>query len=163
MFTGPESSGKTYLSNLLSKKYNFTLVEEYARIFLNDLNRPYTFKDLKEIERGQQEIENVVGYSDIIIQDTDFLTIWVWYQVKYNHHPERVYNYLQRHLPDFYFLCAPDIAWEYDHQRENEHDRDMLYDIYLSEIEKLKVPYVVVNGSFSERESICTRVIQELL
>ena len=35
-FTGPESSGKTTLSEWVSQTYNMDLVEEYAREYLKD-------------------------------------------------------------------------------------------------------------------------------
>jgi len=99
----------------------------------------------------------------LIIQDTDYLTIWIWYLYKYRLTPDRVYNYLQRHLPDLYLLCYPDLEWEYDPLRENQHDLLELYDLYLKTIKDLKVPYTIIKGQGKEREEVCVEEIEKLL
>lgn len=164
VFTGPESSGKTFLSNYISQKFDWPLVIEYAREYLNKHGPEYDLNDLKKIEEGQQQLEkNDPPSSDIIIQDTDFLTLWIWYTYKYNVHPDRVYNYLQRNKPHHYFLCYPDIEWEEDELRENPNDRVELYFLYKREIERLAVPYTVVKGSFKERRDQISSVIEEII
>ena len=47
-FLGPESSGKTTLAEMLTKKLNCSLVSEYARKYLE--NKPdYSVQDLKDM------------------------------------------------------------------------------------------------------------------
>ena len=41
VFTGPESSGKTTISESVAQKFNLPIVEEYARKSLTELNRAY--------------------------------------------------------------------------------------------------------------------------
>ena len=57
VFTGPECSGKTTLSNAIAKKLNAPLVKEYAREYLNNLNREYSYPDLLKIAKGQLKLE----------------------------------------------------------------------------------------------------------
>ncbi|MGB1121850.1 MAG: AAA family ATPase, partial [Saprospiraceae bacterium] len=38
---GPESTGKTTLAKQLAKHYDTVWVEEYARTYIDQLNRPY--------------------------------------------------------------------------------------------------------------------------
>ena len=45
-----------------------------------------------------------------------------------------------------YLLCKPDIKWKYDPQRESEHNRDEIFDIYLKEIQEQNQPYVIIKG-----------------
>ena len=161
VFTGPESTGKTFLSSLMAIEYEALLVEEYARKYLSNLNRNYDLLDLKQIEQGQQQAEMNALRSEaaFIFQDTDFLTIWIWYTHKYKINPDRVYNYLQRHLPDHYLLCFPDIRWFKDPLRENPTDREELFQIYEAEINKLKVPYTIIKGDYEERNNLAYSVI----
>jgi hypothetical protein len=43
-------------------------------------------------------------------------------------------------------LCEPDIPWEYDPLRENEHDRYRLYDQYKNILELDQRIVIKVNG-----------------
>ena len=61
IFTGPESSGKTYLSSFISQKYLLPLASEFAREYLIKINRSYNQNDLlfiakKQLEREQKNI-----------------------------------------------------------------------------------------------------------
>ena len=47
--TGPESSGKTTLANLLGEKLNATVFLEFARAYLDELDRDYNQEDLDQI------------------------------------------------------------------------------------------------------------------
>ncbi len=60
MMIGPESTGKTTLSKLLSKQFNEPWVPEFARDYLTKINRPYIKEDLVEIAKGQIESEEKI-------------------------------------------------------------------------------------------------------
>ena len=51
--TGPESSGKTTLARQLAEAFDTLWVPEYAREYIDQLNRPYRESDLLEIAKGQ--------------------------------------------------------------------------------------------------------------
>ena len=76
--TGPENSGKTTLCKALSKHFNIHFSEEYAREYIDKLDRTYTQTDLIEIAKGQLQ-------SDLNSQllDTDLITIKIWSNYKY--------------------------------------------------------------------------------
>lgn len=56
VIVGPESTGKSTLSQELSQHYAnhypTAWVPEYAREFLDELDRPYTYEDLLTIAKG---------------------------------------------------------------------------------------------------------------
>ena len=59
---GPESSGKTTLAEQLAGALSSQWVPEFARVYLENLGRPYGFEDLREIAMGQLEgIQLAVG------------------------------------------------------------------------------------------------------
>ena len=63
-FLGPESSGKTTLAEMLTKKLNCSLVSEYARKYLE--NKPYySVHDLKKIAEGQSR--ESVSYTHLTL------------------------------------------------------------------------------------------------
>ena len=76
---GPESTGKTTLSEQLARHYNTVWVPEFARAYLQDKwnNERKTCEpqDLLPIAAGQMRLENNLTKktSDILICDTDLL------------------------------------------------------------------------------------------
>ena len=55
---GPESTGKSTLSQELAAHFNAPWVPEYAREYIDQLDRPYTFDDLLAIAKGQVKLED---------------------------------------------------------------------------------------------------------
>jgi len=63
--TGPESSGKTTMSNFLAHALCAPLVPEFARGYLNDKAEEYTFDDLAVIAKGQLDLINEALYDEV--------------------------------------------------------------------------------------------------
>ena len=62
---GPESTGKSFLCEQLATHYKSQWVEEYAREYLQALNRPYDFGDLKIIAQKESERINEVVNGEL--------------------------------------------------------------------------------------------------
>lgn len=58
---GPESTGKSTLAQQLSQRYHGIYVPEYAREYVEQLRRPYTYDDVCTIARHQ--IEQLQAYA----------------------------------------------------------------------------------------------------
>ena len=143
VFTGPESSGKTTAAERLSTEYNLPLVHEYAREHLEKKGPEYTFDDLIFIANTQVDLEkNAYNNHDLILCDTDLLTIRIWASDKFQKELNLV-DFLQEHK--HYLLCLPDIPWENDPLRENPTDRDRLFHIYETELKKMNASYTIVD------------------
>ncbi len=154
--TGPESTGKTSLVSSLAKHYQVAAIcDEFARIFIDELDRSYVQDDLLLIAKGQIDLEKKGRLSQpvLMICDTDLLTIKIWSEYKYGVCDSWILEQLQKSKPDIYFLCGIDVPWTYDPQREHPEERDCLFGIYEMELKELKVPYVVLNGGEEERLS----------
>ena len=141
--TGPESSGKTTLCKALSKHFNLPFSKEYAREYLDALNRDYNQDDLLKIAKEQLQSEN-----GIQLLDTDLITLKIWSKYKYGSCDKWILNQVEKQKSEkrFYLLCKPDIPWEVDPQRENPNDREELFEIYKKEIASLGHDYFVVEG-----------------
>lgn len=163
VFTGPESSGKTTLSEWIANHFDFLLVKEYAREYLKDLDRAYTLEDvltIAEIQSSNEEASYMIGRFPIIC-DTDLTVIDVWLEHKFKYKVGWIFNKIKNNLPEtFYFLCYPDIDWEKDPLRENPHDRLELFDLYENLLIKIGANYLVLKGSFTEKLEICQKIIQ---
>ncbi|MBT8195056.1 MAG: ATP-binding protein [Bacteroidia bacterium] len=145
---GPESSGKSTLASTLAEQYNTLWVPEFAREYLMQIKRDYTFDDLEIIAKKQMTLENELfaTANNFLFCDSTLLTIKIWSEYKYNKTSQWVLDNLKEHQYHLHMLCKPDIDWEDDPLRENPHDRDELFVLYQTELKKLKIPYEIVNG-----------------
>ena len=149
--TGPESSGKTTLCKNLSEHFKIPFAKEYARIFLDELDRNYTQSDLLKIAGGQLQSE--LNYQ---LLDTDLITIKIWSNYKYGSCDKWILDQIEKQKTEkrFYLLCKPDIAWQEDKQRENPNDREDIFEIYKKEIASFGHDYFVVEGENKTENSI---------
>ena len=151
--TGPESAGKTTLTLQLAHQLNAPWNAEVARTYLEAINRPYNEEDVLSIAKLQLFNINAVNKkaAPIHVFDTSLLVMKIWLQEKYNKTVTWIEEALQNDANELYVLCQPDIPWQPDPLRENEHDRDRLFAIYEKELKRLGKRYVVVSGDPDER------------
>ncbi len=87
---GPESTGKTTLSNQLARHYNTVWTPEYAREYLqkkwNNERKTCENSDLIPIAIGQMKLENKLAKKadKLLICDTDLLETKVYSEFYYN-------------------------------------------------------------------------------
>ena len=161
VFTGPESSGKTTISESVAQKFNLPIVEEYARKYLTELNRAYIYDDLLEIAKGQLKAEKKHSQSQLIICDTNLQVIKIWSQIKYN----RCHSFiLDNQDPNcFYLLCSPDFTWEYDPLRENKNNRYQLFEKYHEDLIKNQYDFKIIKGSHENRMKLVSDLIGKII
>jgi nicotinamide riboside kinase len=149
--TGPESSGKTILCTKLAKHFNFSFTTEFARAYIDNLNRDYQQADLLIIAKGQLQFE-----LDSQLLDTDLITIKIWSEYKYGNCDKWIIEQIEKQKKEkrFYLLCKADIPWEGDPQRENPNDRVELFEIYKQELDNLGHNYFIVEGENRIENSI---------
>lgn len=159
VFTGPESSGKSTLAEWLSREYDLPIVPEYAREYLSEKSN-YIEEDVHEIAKGQKsrEVAARAKYPRIIC-DTDLLTIKIWLQVKYGKDLTTTVDTVGK----LYVLCVPDIPWEPDPLREDEHNRAALYRIYEEELLDNNAMFVKVYGSLENRKLWIRSAMEQII
>jgi nicotinamide riboside kinase len=160
--TGPESSGKTTLAEQLALQTNGTWIPEYAREFLEQLNRPYTQNDLDTIAKGQLEAWKNPPVSTIQFFDSDMTVMKVWSDFKFGDCSSFILNALNHQTFDHYFLCQPDIEWEEDPLREHPEQREELFDLYLAELTDRQLPITIIGGSLEERLVKCLKTLSRI-
>jgi nicotinamide riboside kinase len=149
--TGPESSGKTTLCKALSIHFKIPYSEEFARGFLDQLDRNYTQSDLLKIAGGQLKSE-----QNTQLLDTDLITIKIWSEYKYGSCDKWILTQIKKQKSEkrFYLLCKPDIPWKADPLRENPNNREELFELYKKELENLGHKYFIVEGENRMENSI---------
>jgi NadR type nicotinamide-nucleotide adenylyltransferase len=162
--TGPESTGKSWLTQRLAEHYQTTWVPEYARKYLEDLNRPYTYNDILLIAQNQFKEENSAGKTnELLFCDTDFCVTSIWCNVKYGECHDWISTKLVENHYNLYLLCDIDLPWQYDPMREHPEMRAELFTIYRELLDKNLFSYHIVSGLGEERLKNAIGFIDEYL
>lgn len=128
------------------------MVREFSRQYLTDKGVIYDLQDVYQmglLQRWEELVTN--GKYEHVICDTDLLTILIWQSVKYGHCDHHLLQLWKECPPDIYFLCVPDIPWEYDVLRENPFDRMGIFDIYKRWLDEYKMNYFILEGTFESK------------
>ncbi len=80
VLTGPESSGKSWLSAEIQNRFGGLLVGEYVRHFIDQQGRDTHYADIPAIARGQLDWEDTARASEphLLILDTHLLSNVLW-------------------------------------------------------------------------------------
>lgn len=163
--TGPESTGKSTLSEKLAHHYNTNFVPEYSRSYLENFVGQYTENDVVEIAKGQHNLilEEEKKSSKILIADTEIVVCKIWVEYVFKHSNTTIDNLLKKQDFDLYLLCDIDLPWVYDPLRENPDidERKELFKIYRNTLEQMKVPFEIVSGDNDERVNNAIKVIEK--
>ncbi len=146
--TGPECTGKSWLSHQLARKTSGLWLPEYARYYISHLKRPYNKEDVMHIATMQIELESgmVAANPAYLLLDTGLIITKVWLEHVYGSSPawlDEAIKAMPRHL---HLLCYPDLPWQPDPLRENKDLRMYFFDWYRSELEKYGFDYRIIKG-----------------
>ena len=165
IFTGPECSGKTTLAREVAKKYNEPWVPEFARTYLEHINRDYVETDILEIAKGQLHSKKQIATSakKFLFQDTSWLVLKVWSEHKYGHCDPWIDSLLINDNEAFYFLCKPDLPWTEESLRESQHERWILYERYFYWLSTWSKPFQELKGPLEDRLIVVDAALKKLL
>jgi len=159
---GPESTGKSELSEQLADKLSLPLVKEFAREYLEQLEEEYVESDLTKIAKGQFLACRRAETDDGFVCDTEILTIKVWSKEKYNQVDPDIMYLMDELNIDIYLLCYPDLPWTEDPLRESPllQDRMRQFSRFVKELNRMNKPYRVIRGMGPERLALAIKEIQ---
>lgn len=167
---GPESTGKTTLSQQLAEHYNTVWVPEYAREYLQEKwdreQKPCEPEDLLPIAYGQMQLENTLAKkaNRILICDTDLLETKVYSEAYYLGYCDPI---LEEHALnnkyDLYFLTYIDTPWEADDLRDKPNERERMFAYFKGTLEKYGRKFVTLKGDKTTRFSTASKHIDKLL
>jgi len=161
--TGPESTGKSWLTERLAAHFETNFVPEYSRSYLAKLSKPYGPADILAIAKGQrqQEIDASLDSRGFLFCDTEPIVTKIWSEHAFIHCDEWILQEIAGNPHDFYLLCNIDLPWEPDPLREHPHLRDYLFGLYLNELKNRNLPFAIVNGNDDLRLACAINIITD--
>lgn len=163
---GPESTGKSTLSQDLAGALQTVWVPEYARSYLEGLGREYTEADLLQIARGQLSLEDTLTATakDYLVCDTDLYVLKVWSEHSYGRCDTDLLRWIAERRYDLYLLTYIDIDWVDDPLREHPQPemRKYFYNVYKDIVTNSSVPWLEVRGTRDERLAQALKGVESL-
>lgn len=163
--TGAESTGKSTLANALSDHYQAQVIPEFARTYVENLDRPYEYEDLVTIAKKQIEQLNLYRNQDngIIILDTWLIITLIWFEVVYHNVPHWLTEAIEKTHIDLFLVCDTDLPWVNDPVRENGGEKRIeLQRKYIEIIERFGFSYRIVSDTDQKRLNNALGFMEEL-
>ena len=166
LILGPESTGKSTLSEKLAKHFAEPWVPEVAREYLEKLDRPYAYEDLLQIGKQQMRTEDELAMqaNNYLFCDTDLRVIQVWSQHRFGKVDPWVLEEIARRTYDLILLCATDLPWQADPLREHPdlEMRQQFFEIYKQLSQASGFPWILISGDTAERLSTAIQAVESL-
>jgi NadR type nicotinamide-nucleotide adenylyltransferase len=163
---GPESTGKTELAKMLAKEFDTVYIPEYAREYIEKLNRKYTYSDIEKIAKKQIALETEIQEkaNGVLFYDTFLIITKIWFQLVFNKIPDWIDSRIKSSDIDLFLLCNTDLTWIEDSVRENGGEkREYLFDLYKTELEKYNFEYKIISGVDNKRNINALRIVKDYL
>lgn len=167
---GPESTGKSTLSEQLAAHYNTEWCPEYAREYLLTHGMNYNYDNLLTIAKGQLALEDKIAArikdnsSGLYFIDTDMNVMKVWCEFVFQKCHQYILEQIVSRQYDLYLLCNVDLPWVKDELREypDLETRRVLYSIYKDMMINQQTPWVDISGEPDERLGIAISAVNRL-
>lgn len=171
---GPESTGKSSLSEQLAQHYNSGWVPEYARQFLIERKGRYTESDLWPMAQGQLQAiaeathvlqnRNSVQPLPLFI-DTELHVIRIWSEFVFGRCDDRILKALADQPVDAFLLCDTDLPWQPDPLREQPDlaVRQRIFQYYLDALVQQSLPWQRIQGQHETRLQLAIQLVDKLM
>ncbi|MFI5153774.1 MAG: AAA family ATPase [Chitinophagales bacterium] len=170
---GPESTGKSSLSEALAKHYGTSWCPEYAREYLLAHGMQYKYDELLTIAKGQISLEEEYldalnqrenknpSLQSVLFIDTDMYVMKVWCEFVFGNCHLWILDQIVQRKYDLYLLCNTDLPWVKDELREypDPETREALFHIYKDHLVNQMTPWVEIRGQNDERLKMAIQAV----
>lgn len=168
VLTGPESSGKSWLSAEIQRHFGGIIVSEYVREFIDQQGRDTCYADIEAIARGQLAREDAARTTaaELVILDTHLLSNMLWSQTLFADCPDWIEAQLLHRHYDLHLLLAPEgIAWVGDGQRCQPllNERQAFFDASKDWLIRHHQPLQIITGHWDSRREQAFSAVEQLL
>lgn len=162
---GPESTGKSTLTQNLADHFKTLGVPEYARTYLEEQNGKLSLNDIPNIARGQiANEESLTPHCNrLVFKDTDLLATTVWSQFLYNECPQWIKDEALKRRADLYLLTDVDVPWVGDVVRYLPENRIDFFEECESALSAIDADFVRLSGDWDSRFKGAVRAVEKLL
>lgn len=162
---GPESTGKSRLSQDLAAHYRTVHVPEFARSWLNPMEGICQSHDIPVIAHGQIASEDALARqaNRVLFCDTDVLLTTIWSTVLFGDCPDSVRKIAEGRRYDLYLLLDIDVPWVDDSQRFLRDRREEFFERCRNSLEASSRPFQILRGNWSERFTQACEHVDRLL
>lgn len=168
VLAGPESSGKSWLSNEIHANFGGILVGEYVRHFIEREARLTCYQDITAIAQGQLgwEDEARSKQPSLLILDTHLLSNILWSRTLFGACPAWIEQALLARHYDLHLLLSPEaVAWHDDGQRCQPAlaDRQAFFQASRQWLELHGQPCQVLQEDWEQRKEAAFTAVSNLL
>lgn len=162
---GPESTGKSTLTNDLAAHFQTIAVPEYARILIESQNCELNPTDMIRIARGQASSEDALAASAnrLLFCDTDLLATKIWSEWLFETCDPWIRAEASLRQYDLTLLTDVDVPWVADSVRFLPNDRTNFFLRCKAELESHNRRYVILRGTWEERRAQAIAAVLEIL
>jgi NadR type nicotinamide-nucleotide adenylyltransferase len=164
--TGAECTGKTTLARELGMFYGAPVSAEFARRYVDEVQRPLHAGDVEPIANGQiREEETALARAGaLVVLDTDLVSTVVYATHYYARCPTWIVALARERLADLYLLLHPDVPWIAEGlQRDRRDHRQIVHDTFARQLRSWGARCLDVTGTWDERRQTAVGAIDELL
>jgi len=114
--------------------------------------------------RNLQELIETKG-NPVLFIDTDMYVMKVWCEYVFQKCHHFILEQICERKYDLYLLCNVDLPWVEDELREYPDDgpRKELFQIYKDLLVNQSIPWVIISGTYEEREQAAIEAVNRLL
>jgi len=159
LVTGPESTGKTTISEYIAAQFDGIYISEFAREYLEKNGPDYKEEQLLFFAKETTQRYYIPRTTKIEIHDTSLIDIVVWALYKYGRCDPKIVEMTKQLDFDLIFLATPEVPWKDDPLRENENNRQDLYDLFVIKLNELEMEYVILHSDRDQREAQVRQII----
>ncbi|MGV8917655.1 MAG: AAA family ATPase [Pseudomonas sp.] len=168
VLTGPESSGKSWITTQLLAHFGGEAVGEYVRSFIDQHARDTCYADIPTITEGQLRWEDAARARQphLLILDTHLLSNILWSHALFGDCPPWLEKQLLARHYDLHLLLAPeDVEWIADGQRCQPQlfERQAFFAASQRWLEQHQRPVTIIRGDWASRSTQIFTVVERLL
>lgn len=155
---GPESVGKSLLTEKLAEHFKTSMIHEWGRTVFERNGNKVSLDDFIKISQLRQEDENraIEESNKLIITDTEDITTYIFSKMYYPDTYKTIEPYflekIKKEKPyDLYILLKPDVPGFQDGTRQFLEERWSHYEEIKLKLKALNVNFIEVGGGWAER------------
>lgn len=164
---GPESVGKSTITEKLAKYFNTNFVHEYGRTVYEENGNQVTVKDFIPISIGRQKLEDdAIKHSNkLLFSDTEDITTYLFLKMYCDGNYENEEKWFLERLKtvkrhDLYILLSPDCEGVQDGTRHFLEERNVHYKEIKKQLINYNCNFVEIGGDWDNRFNECIRNIK---